>query len=73
MHLMYTVDDQGNRVYTLKVHISFRWWRLIVDLINCVYQKVTDAGKVTKSAHPGAPLFGLVSVYCVLELLILGA
>ncbi|KAH9058265.1 H/ACA ribonucleoprotein complex, subunit Nop10 [Lactarius vividus] len=32
MHLMYTVDSQGNRVYTLK--------------------KLTDSGKITKSAHP---------------------
>ncbi|KAH8987733.1 Nop10 family nucleolar RNA-binding protein [Lactarius hatsudake] len=32
MHLMYTVDSQGNRVYTLK--------------------KLTDLGKITKSAHP---------------------
>ncbi|KAF4604609.1 hypothetical protein EYR40_003383 [Pleurotus pulmonarius] len=32
MHLMYTLDENGNRVYTLK--------------------KVTDAGHITKSAHP---------------------
>ncbi|EEB95534.1 hypothetical protein MPER_05480, partial [Moniliophthora perniciosa FA553] len=32
MHLMYTLDENGNRVYTLK--------------------KVTDTGKITKSAHP---------------------
>ncbi|KAJ1958768.1 H/ACA ribonucleo protein complex subunit 3 [Linderina pennispora] len=32
MHLMYTLDAEGKRVYTLK--------------------KVTDAGEVTKSAHP---------------------
>ncbi|TFL06850.1 H/ACA ribonucleo protein complex, subunit Nop10 [Pterulicium gracile] len=32
MHLMYTMDEQGNRVYTLK--------------------KTTDAGRITKSAHP---------------------
>ncbi|EDR03893.1 uncharacterized protein LACBIDRAFT_185754 [Laccaria bicolor S238N-H82] len=32
MHLMYTLDDEGNRIYTLK--------------------KTTDAGKITKSAHP---------------------
>ncbi|KAH9070724.1 Nop10 family nucleolar RNA-binding protein [Lactarius deliciosus] len=32
MHLMYTVDSQGSRVYTLK--------------------KLTDLGKITKSAHP---------------------
>ncbi|KAF8336564.1 Nop10p-domain-containing protein [Cantharellus anzutake] len=32
MYLMYSLDDQGNRVYTLK--------------------KITDDGKVTKSAHP---------------------
>ncbi|KAI0275353.1 Nop10 family nucleolar RNA-binding protein [Gloeopeniophorella convolvens] len=32
MHLMYTVDESGKRLYTLK--------------------KVTDAGKITRSAHP---------------------
>ncbi|KAI0066632.1 Nop10p-domain-containing protein [Artomyces pyxidatus] len=32
MHLMYTIDANGNRVYTLK--------------------KITDSGKITKSAHP---------------------
>ncbi|OCH89733.1 Nop10p-domain-containing protein [Obba rivulosa] len=32
MHLMYTLDANGNRVYTLK--------------------KLTDDGKITKSAHP---------------------
>ncbi|KAF5313046.1 hypothetical protein D9619_002530 [Psilocybe cf. subviscida] len=32
MHLMYTLDEAGNRIYSLK--------------------KVTDSGKVTKSAHP---------------------
>ncbi|CAL1694856.1 unnamed protein product [Somion occarium] len=32
MHLMYTLDENGNRVYTLK--------------------KITDSGKITKSAHP---------------------
>src|SRR6266571_746691 len=26
MHLMYTVDDQGNRVYTLKVSVLFRFF-----------------------------------------------
>ncbi|KAI0830868.1 Nop10p-domain-containing protein [Trametes gibbosa] len=32
MHLMYTLDDKGSRIYTLK--------------------KITDSGKITKSAHP---------------------
>ncbi|KAI0801373.1 Nop10p-domain-containing protein [Fomes fomentarius] len=32
MHLMYTLDESGNRIYTLK--------------------KITDSGKITKSAHP---------------------
>ncbi|KAF9469556.1 Nop10 family nucleolar RNA-binding protein [Collybia nuda] len=32
MHLMYTIDEVGNRTYTLK--------------------KVTDEGRITKSAHP---------------------
>ncbi|KAJ4000255.1 nucleolar RNA-binding protein [Lentinula boryana] len=32
MHLMYTLDEGGNRVYTLK--------------------KITESGKITKSAHP---------------------
>ncbi|EPQ60083.1 Nop10p-domain-containing protein [Gloeophyllum trabeum ATCC 11539] len=32
MHLMYTLDENGNRIYTLK--------------------KVTESGKITKSAHP---------------------
>jgi hypothetical protein len=35
MHLMYTLNDQGNRVYTLKVHISFPAVAMIeVDVIN---------------------------------------
>jgi hypothetical protein len=51
MHLMYTIDEAGNRIYTLKVSQSIchspanaepRW-----------YQKVADSGRVTKSAHPG--------------------
>ncbi|KAI0696035.1 Nop10p-domain-containing protein [Cerioporus squamosus] len=32
MHLMYTLDENGYRIYTLK--------------------KITDSGKITKSAHP---------------------
>ncbi|EIM83497.1 Nop10p-domain-containing protein [Stereum hirsutum FP-91666 SS1] len=32
MHLMYTIDATGNRIYSLK--------------------KITDDGKITKSAHP---------------------
>jgi hypothetical protein len=51
MHLMYTLDEEGNRVYTLKVrlyrHRHFSWYSRLP-------QKVTDAGKTTKSAHPGA-------------------
>ena len=51
MHLMYTLDDNGNRVYTLKVRYG--------SSPRCglgaerVAQKITDSGKITKSAHPG--------------------
>lgn len=51
MHLMYTLDEEGNRVYTLKVRLySYRHFSWHSRLL----QKVTDAGKTTKSAHPGA-------------------
>ena len=51
MHLMYTLDEEGNRVYTLNMRLysyrHFSWYSHLP-------QKVTDAGKTTKSAHPGA-------------------
>ncbi len=53
MHLMYTVDDQGNRVYTLKVSMLFTM-RSISVIYCSSFQKLTDSGKITKSAHPGA-------------------
>ncbi|KAI3619321.1 h aca ribonucleoprotein complex subunit 3 [Moniliophthora roreri] len=43
MHLMYTLDENGNRVYTLK--------------------KITDTGKITKSAHPAS--FGAASTLTI--------
>lgn len=50
MHLMYTLDEGGNRIYTLKVmHVVFNIIRMQLKLL----QKLTDAGKITKSAHPG--------------------
>ena len=59
MHLMYTLDEAGNRVYTLKVcHYVYSF---ITTFPRKAYtpsssQKITDAGKITKSAHPGSPL-----------------
>lgn len=50
MHLMYTLDDKGDRVYTLKVRLYSPPWGRIRSRI---LQKLTDAGKITKSAHPG--------------------
>ncbi|KXN85766.1 H/ACA ribonucleoprotein complex subunit 3 [Leucoagaricus sp. SymC.cos] len=41
MHLMYTLDENGNRVYTLKIICA-----------HTILQKITDDGKLTKSAHP---------------------
>lgn len=52
MHLMYTMDEQGNRVYTLKVGIIF--FSLFSLAHHTTTQKTTDAGRITKSAHPGA-------------------
>ncbi|KAJ9119826.1 snoRNP complex protein [Naganishia onofrii] len=44
MHLMYTLDPNGNRIYTLK----------LLTVLNSFMrlQKSTKDGKVTKSAHP---------------------
>lgn len=53
MHLMYTLDEQGTRVYTLKVSSSLLIWRSLIS----IPQKATQAGKVTKSAHPGMSSF----------------
>jgi len=49
MHLMYTLDEAGNRIYTLKVSMFL----LRVDDLLSPMQKVTEEGKTTKSAHPG--------------------
>lgn len=51
MHLMYTLDEGGNRVYTLKVCFLFS---IVISRKSDRNQKITDGGKVTKSAHPGA-------------------
>lgn len=48
MHLMYTVDENGTRKYTLKV----RRRRLFEPNI-VLLQKVDSNGKPTNSAHPG--------------------
>lgn len=50
MHLMYTLDEAGNRIYTLKVSYMLTY-DPEHDLL--VFQKATDSGKITKSAHPG--------------------
>ncbi|KAI9444541.1 hypothetical protein H4582DRAFT_1805463 [Lactarius indigo] len=50
MHLMYTVDSQGNRVYTLKVSVLLRFDYLL--FIARAIRNSPDLGKITKSAHP---------------------
>ena len=50
MHLMYTLNEDGKRIYTLQVswihcRKQSRCWRVWV-------QKKTSEGKITKSAHP---------------------
>ena len=50
MHLMYTLDESGNRIYTLKVCDFEKNKRPSTNNA----QKITDDGKITKSAHPGA-------------------
>lgn len=56
MHLMYFLDDRGNRVYTLKVSVC-----LLVPIFSgqngsqmdvCSLQKVDPEGAPTHSAHP---------------------
>ncbi len=50
MHLMYTIDENGSRVYTLKVSsIDLTQDKALRDS-----QKITETGKITKSAHPGS-------------------
>lgn len=51
MHLMYTLDAEGNRVYTLKVSPGTLF---VSERLTFSLQKVTDSGKITKSAHPGS-------------------
>ena len=57
MHLMYTLDENGNRVYTLKVcHYVYSFITIFPQKAYIPFssQKITDAGKITKSAHPGS-------------------
>lgn len=50
MHLMYTIDENGSRVYTLKVSRNYS----TQDMVLTDLQKITETGKITKSAHPGS-------------------
>ena len=54
MHLMYTLDANGNRVYTLKVRSCYS--KNFAHSESILAQKITANGKVTKSAHPGTVL-----------------
>jgi len=56
MHLMYTLDESGNRIYTLNVSIYTFTERLLSD---SPFQKATDTGRITKSAHPGSSLLAI--------------
>lgn len=51
MHLMYTLDESGNRIYTLNVSTFAIIEQLLSDSL---FQKATDTGRITKSAHPGS-------------------
>jgi hypothetical protein len=53
MHLMYTLDESGNRMYTLKVS---EFIDNMNRLTSTCEQKTTEAGRLTKSAHPGTSL-----------------
>ncbi|TIB26327.1 hypothetical protein E3P89_00157 [Wallemia ichthyophaga] len=48
MHLMFTTNDEGKRVYSLKVCPVL----LVYPQSNIFTQKMTTSGKITKSAHP---------------------
>lgn len=50
MHLMYTIDENGSRVYTLKVSRNYSTQEMVLTDL----QKITETGKITKSAHPGS-------------------
>lgn len=59
MHLMYYLDDEGKRVYTLKVSwsecLACSLARVRTMLVCSFPQKVDPSGKPTISAHPGKP------------------
>ena len=61
---MYTLDDNGNRIYTLKVrsYYSFLFPSSFLPL-----QKLTDAGRITKSAHPGINPWLVVLMLIVID------
>jgi hypothetical protein len=67
MHLMYTLDESGNRIYTLNVSIFIVMERLLFDSL---FQKTTDTGRITKSAHPGLSL--LMPIFLAQECASLG-
>lgn len=55
MHLMYYLDKNGKRVYTLEVE-QFRWVCQLMSPLTLVLfspQKIGPDGKPTNSAHPG--------------------
>lgn len=52
MHLMYTLDENGNRLYTLTVRLFIVCLGLESHPL-MVLQKMTPEGRITKSAHPG--------------------
>ena len=54
MHLMYTLDEAGNRIYTLKVRSPSPIIECLSDFQRILTgQKIVESGKITKSAHPG--------------------
>jgi hypothetical protein len=57
MHLMYTLDASGKRLYTLQVSIHPAVDMTLINLNHI--QKTTADGKVTKSAHPGTCRFAI--------------
>lgn len=50
MHLMYTLDASGKRVYTLKKIQAGKFGQLEVSTMD--HNNVGSVGEVTKSAHP---------------------
>lgn len=50
MYLMYYLDENGKKMYTLEVINSIKHYKLLFNLLT--FQKTDPNGKPTFSAHP---------------------